>query len=326
MPKMTDAVWAEIERSESFLVCSMYEEAAALASSIIKQRGHPNLSIDDDFDFDLYEAMQSAGMVFVQSLKRLSRTSTILNELKTLFFNIEAIPVQVLLTGACFQISEASTLGAREFLEEFLNKWRYGDEQYYVLASAEINLNFREGSHFVLGVDKYIEVVELYAVILLATVSSDVDLAISWVEQAALPEKKRQELLRRLHSLFSIKGPNVPVGAPKGSKTSCPLNGENNLKQAILKLYREPYGCLWWFRNTTLRFSNYQMVISNGKMLIGCMILFIYYIFRRKEVSLQRIIRRQALFVKKSLVDLWQLAFSYQVNLLAAIQSLPAAT
>ncbi|XWS30588.1 hypothetical protein CRYUN_Cryun24cG0131700 [Craigia yunnanensis] len=313
---MTDAVWIEIERAESFLVCSMYEEAAALASSIIKQRSRPNLSIDDnfEFEFDLYEAMLAAGMVLVQSLKHLSRTSTILNELQTLFVSIEAIPVQVLLTGACFQISEASTLGAREFLEEFLNKWRYVDEQYYVLASAEINLNFKEGSdsHFILGVNKYIEVVELHAVMLLGTVSSDVDLAISWVEQAALPEKKRQELLRRLHSLYSakvthssqgslshlplakyeshssVKGPNVPEGTPKGSKTSCLLNGENDLKQAILKLYRQPYGCLWWFRNITLRFSNYQMVISNGKILIGCLILFIYYIFRRKEVSLQR--------------------------------------
>ena len=68
------------------------------------------------------------------------------------------------------------------------------DEQYYVLASAEINLNFKEGSdsHFILGVNKYVEVVELYAVMLLGTVSSDVDLAISWVERAALPEKKRQ--------------------------------------------------------------------------------------------------------------------------------------
>ncbi|XVE78716.1 hypothetical protein DITRI_Ditri14bG0000900 [Diplodiscus trichospermus] len=347
---MTDAVWAEIERSESFLVCSMYEEAAALASSIIKQRGRPNLFIDDDLEFDLYEAMEAAGMVLVQSLKQLSRTSTILNELKTLFVTVEAIPVQVLLTGACFQISEALTSGVRECLEEFLNKWRYVDEQYYVLASVEINSNFKEGSdsHFVLGVDEYIQVVELYAVMLLGKVSSDVDLAISWVEQAALPDKKRQELLRRLHSLYSTKvthlsqgslshlplaiyeshpsveGPNVPEGTLKDSKTSCLLNGKNDSKQAILKLNRSPYGWLWWFRNITLRFGNYQMVISNGKVLIGCLTLFVYYILRRKEVSLQSIVRRQALFVKKCLVDLWQLAFSYQVNPLAAIQPLPS--
>ncbi|MBA0583077.1 hypothetical protein Gorai_013952, partial [Gossypium raimondii] len=171
----------------------MYEEAASLASSIIKQRGSPNVSIDDDSEFDLYEAMEAAGMVLVQSLKQLSRTSTILNELKTLFVSIESIPVQVLLTGVCFQISEASALGAKEFLEEFLSKWRYVDEQCYVLASAETSSNFKGGSdsYSVLGVDKYIEVVELYAVMLLGTVSSDVDLAISWVEQTALPEKNR---------------------------------------------------------------------------------------------------------------------------------------
>lgn len=33
-----------------------------------------------------------------------------------------------------------------------------------------------------------------------------------------------------------------------------------------------------------------------------------------------------ALSVKKALVDLWQLAFSYQVNPLAAVQPVPTAT
>ncbi|KAL4312145.1 hypothetical protein GQ457_01G049180 [Hibiscus cannabinus] len=355
---MADAIWAEIERSDSFMVCSMYEEAVSVASSIIKKMGRPNLSVDDDdddFEFDLYEAMEAAGMVLVQSLKQLSRTSTILNELKTLFVSVEAIPVQVLLTGVCFQISEDSTLGAKEFLEEYISKWRYVDGHYYVLASAERSLNFEEGSdsYFVLGADKYIQVVELYAVMLLGTVSNGVDLAISWVEQAALPEKNRQELLRRLHSLYSTKvthlsqgecsslshsplanheshpsakGPNVPEGTPRGLKASYLINGEKDSKQSNLKLYRQSHGLLSWFRNITLKFGNHQMVIPNGKILIACLILFAYYIIRRKGVSLQRIVKRQALFVKKSLVDLWELAFSFQVNPLAAIQPLTAAS
>ncbi|KAK8506357.1 hypothetical protein V6N12_034093 [Hibiscus sabdariffa] len=336
---MADAIWAEIEQSESFMVCSMCEEAASLASSIIKKIGRPNLSVDDgDFEFDLYEAMVAAGMVLVQSLKQLSRTSAILNELKTLFVSVEAIPVQVLLTGVCFQISEGSTVGAKEFLEEYISKWRYVDGHYYVLASAERSLNFKEGSdsYFVLGADKYIQVVELYAVMLLGTVSSDVDLAISWVEQAALPEKNRQELLRRLHSLHSTKvthlsqgslshsplanheshpsakGPNVPEGTSRSLKASYLINGEKDSKQSNLKLYRQSHGLLSWFRNITLKFGNHQMVISNGKILIACLILFAYYIIRRKGVSLRRIVKRQALFVKKSLVDLWELAFSFQ--------------
>lgn len=38
------------------------------------------------------------------------------------------------------------------------------------------------------------------------------------------------------------------------------------------------------------------------------------------------IIRKQASSLKKALADLWELAFSYQVNPLAAVQSLPTAT
>ncbi|KAG4132365.1 hypothetical protein ERO13_D08G027550v2 [Gossypium hirsutum] len=66
--------------------------------------------------------------------------------------------------------------------------------------------------------------------------------------------------------------------------------------------------------------------MAEGKILIGCLVLLVYYILGRKGVSLQRIVKRQALFVKKCLVYLWELAFSYQVNPLAAIQPLSAAT
>lgn len=38
-----------------------------------------------------------------------------------------------------------------------------------------------------------------------------------------------------------------------------------------------------------------------------------------------RVLKRQALNVKKAVTDLWQLAFSYQVNPLAAVQPLPSA-
>ncbi|GLU10488.1 hypothetical protein SLE2022_272870 [Rubroshorea leprosula] len=89
--EMTSLVWEEIERSESYLVCSVYEEAASSAASVLKRiRDNPtNLS----------------------SLKELQRTSRIVAELRAVFASVEAIPVQVLLTGMCFEISEGSTLG-----------------------------------------------------------------------------------------------------------------------------------------------------------------------------------------------------------------------
>lgn len=94
----------------------------------------------------------------------------------------------------CFQISEGCSFGAREFLEDFLSKWRSADERYYVLVDAEANVDCiqRHDRRFILGGDDYFEVVEVYAVTLLATVLNDFEFAISWVEKAALPEEKRQ--------------------------------------------------------------------------------------------------------------------------------------
>jgi hypothetical protein len=100
----------------------------------------------------------------------------------------------ILFVRACFQISEGSSFGVREFLEEFLSKWNCVDERYYVLVGAEANVDCmaRSDRRFILGVDNYLEVVEVYAVTLLATVLHDMHLALSWVEKAALPEEKRQ--------------------------------------------------------------------------------------------------------------------------------------
>ncbi|KAI8004261.1 hypothetical protein LOK49_LG08G00410 [Camellia lanceoleosa] len=203
------AIWEEIERSESYLVSCMYEEATSIASSVLRDLCH-NKFIKAGEETQLNDMLESASMVLVQSLKELRRTQDILNELLLLFGSVTDIPVQVLLAGVCFQISEGPCLGTQEFLEEFLSKWRFLDERYYVLASLESNMGYMEGSggsfgSFLLGVDKYLEVVEVYVVTLLGMVGRDIDHAICWVEKATLPEEKRQDLLRRLHSLYSPK-------------------------------------------------------------------------------------------------------------------------
>jgi hypothetical protein len=95
---------------------------------------------------------------------------------------------------SCFQIAQGSTFGVREFLEEFLNGWTLGDDgQYHAVITepnAERGNSFQK--HFVLRMDDYLQVVEVYAITLLATVLQDVDLAISWVQSAPLPEENRQ--------------------------------------------------------------------------------------------------------------------------------------
>ncbi|XP_062007715.1 protein APEM9 [Rosa rugosa] len=329
--------WEQIENSETYLVCSMYEEAASLASSILKRLSQHSEADDDE----LYDMLESAGMVLVQSLKQLGRTPEILNELKLSFASIPAIPVQVLLTGVCFYISEGHSLGIQEFLEVFLSGWSFVDGKCYVLVGKEYNADYtkRHDGHFVLGIDKYLEVVEVYTLNVLGTILNDVDLATSWVENAKIPEDRRQVLLRRLHSLHSIKATNASQGSfssllvdnyedpsPEGRpKVKYPLNGDTAKKQAVLKLSKRLEPCLWWFRTITLKFGNTRLVISNGKIALGCLILLISYVLQRKRATLKRIVQRQALSMKNALVDLWQLAFSYQVNPLAAVQPLGAA-
>jgi hypothetical protein len=69
-------IWGEIERSESYLVCSMYEEAESLSSSILK-RIFGNIDVLSDEasqgDHQFHDMLESAGMVLVQSLHGIGR-------------------------------------------------------------------------------------------------------------------------------------------------------------------------------------------------------------------------------------------------------------
>lgn len=108
--------------------------------------------------------------------------------------NVMTLLVQYFFFRVCFHMSEGHLTVAQGFLEEFLNNWKYVDQRYYLLLSAEANASDIEGScyRFSIGVDEYLEVVELYVMSLLAMAIKDTDLAISWVEKAMLPEERRQ--------------------------------------------------------------------------------------------------------------------------------------
>lgn len=81
----------------------------------------------------------------------------------------------------------------RYFLEEFLSKWRLLNGEIYVLVGSR-NIDGIEhcDEHAQLTVDEYLQVVEVYLRTVIEIGLNDVDLAVSWVENAALPEEKRQ--------------------------------------------------------------------------------------------------------------------------------------
>lgn len=75
------------------------------------------------------------------------------------------------------------------------------DAGYYSPVDMEENSNYK---HFVLALEKYLEVTEVYVLTVLGRNSGNVNLAFSWVEKAALPEGKRQVSESYQHPLLNI--------------------------------------------------------------------------------------------------------------------------
>ena len=85
-----------------------------------------------------------------------------------------------------------------EFLQEFLGKWRLVGGRCYI---PEAQAGVVEGC-LVMGVNEYVEVVEVYVIKFLAATLNDLDMAISWVEKAQLPEDTRQVKVK--HSICTV--------------------------------------------------------------------------------------------------------------------------
>ncbi|CAN1170791.1 Protein APEM9 [Linum perenne] len=342
------AIWEEIDRSESYLVCSKYEEAASIASAVLERirKYGSDSTLQFKHNDEFFQVKECAGMVLVQSLNELGRASNILSELKELFGYSAAIPTEVLLTGyasplVCFQISEGSLVDMKEFLEDFLSKWIFVDERFYVLGGAESTIKVHEEGdrRNSLDVETFLAVAEVYAVTLLGKHLKEFDLAISWLEKAALPEENRQVLLRRLHSMYSVKTSDEVLGSSVSAENNWDLHGSEGSSMVaktnympdgesriILDISRHRNHPVWWFRCINVKFGNMQVAVTNGKIVVSCIVVFLCYVLQKKQAALTRTVKKQVLSMKNAMVDLWQLAFSYQVNPLAAVQPIPAAT
>ncbi|PHU03962.1 hypothetical protein BC332_29213 [Capsicum chinense] len=313
----------------------MFQEAS---SSVIEQLVEKSNEFVED-NCELGDMLESAGMVIVQSLKELGRTSEILKQLKVLFGSVTTSPAQVFLTGVCLQILDGPSTEVQEIIEEFLRKWRYVDGKYYTVANMEADVPDMEefSNQISLGVDTYLEIIELYVITFLGRILGNLDLAISWIEKSPLPEEKRQDRLRQLHSMDTLKlGSSSQSSASLLQMDECTTDstsvieekscsgranilehkdqsqGENTTKQSILEFSRRrtPF---WWFRTVTLKFGSGRLVLSNGSIFLGFLAALVYHIVWRKLASLWSVVKRQASSTKKALVDFWQLAFSYQI-------------
>ncbi|GJN15856.1 hypothetical protein PR202_gb02800 [Eleusine coracana subsp. coracana] len=147
--------------------------------------------------------LESAGMVLVQALKELKRTSEIFVQLEETFGSVAYVPVKVFLTGATMQMATESVSDLRPIFEEYIAKWRYTNDEVYVLNREQDSSSNGLAVISVMSTEQYFEVAELYTVTFLSIVSQEIETAISWAEKAELVEKDRQGLLKKLQALQS---------------------------------------------------------------------------------------------------------------------------
>ncbi|KMZ73658.1 hypothetical protein ZOSMA_144G00190 [Zostera marina] len=306
----------DLDLAERYLIQAMFEKAESLSSSILRR------CFSDREQFE-NGTVESASMVFLQSLNEHGKTDGIFNKLELLFESVAVIPADVLILGAHLQIEHGSgtTTKLRSVLEQFLKAWRFVDGVYD--GQTYVSLKTEEQHFSLLSVEKYLEIVDVYVIRLLGTILCDFDAAISWTENADLPEEKRRELIRKLQSLSSAKDTSSSQafirenGSPSKEEKEEFRDRSKQSHSSIRKAFQP---CFWVFQTFGLKSGNAPLIFQNEKLFIlTAFVILICYFARKKHATIQRFALKQFLSVRKALIDIWQLAFSIPVNSLAAV-------
>ncbi|KAJ4816093.1 3-phosphoinositide-dependent protein kinase-1-like [Rhynchospora pubera] len=346
-------IWEQIDVAESrYTMDRKYEEAASLASDIIQTIPNSNFETPVD-DIDLASMMNSAGMLIVQSYEQLGRIRQVFIELKKIYGSIWAIPVEVFLTGANLLVKDGFKLELREILEEYLSKWEYMiDAGVYALREDETNKlssNTLENDHkrrYFLSCEFYLEVAAVYTVKLLARSFCNIELAISWVDSADLPQDGREALLKKLQKLAkkqrraaqraaarvstassnedSVETENEQSTASKGDKERKDFS-RKLVQQSIQRGSDRLDTFLWWFRSIKIKIGGLQFVIPSGKlMLLFSLFFWMSFLLRKRGDVFRSLAKSKINSLKQAAFDALRLAFSVQMNPLAAVQQVPA--
>lgn len=86
----------------------------------------------------------------------------------------------------------------------------------------------------------------------------------------------------------TVKEQNMHEGLAKVPETQNSSVANNGAKAAIMSLARQKPPRFWWFKSITLKIGNGRIVISNGNIVLGILLFFMYYFLRRKQASLKR--------------------------------------
>jgi len=342
--------WKRIDDAEEYLLSGLFEQAVSAALSVSEQIHTVSLETECDRD-EVIDVLESAGMVLVQALKELRRTSEMFVQLKTMFGSVASVPAKVFLTGATMQMAAGSGSDLKPIFEEYLAKWRYTNDEVYVLNGGQESSLHGFVATSVMSTKQYLEVAELYTVTFLCIVSQESETAISWVEKAELTEQGRQDLLKKLYALRSAanKKPSTVEGVKQTAErnlststngsapsqhedapSTAPVHG--SLKKVQLKSTqssaqhaKNQFDPLFWlFHSVRLKFGKIVIVLPSGKLMLLFSLLFsTIYVLQRKTAGLKRTVFQHASSLRRAFFDALQLAFSVQMNPLAAVQQVP---
>ncbi|EER88914.1 hypothetical protein BDA96_10G328300 [Sorghum bicolor] len=345
-------LWKHIDNAEYYLVSGSFEQAMLAALSVADQIRMASLESTCDED-ELLELFESAGMVLVQALKELRRTPEMFVQLKRMFGSVASVPARVFLTGATIQMAAGSVSDLKPNFEEYLANWRYTNDEVFVLDGGHGSASNGFVVTSVMSTGQYFQVAELYTVTFLCIVSQDSETAISWAEKADLTEQSRQDLLKKLHAvrlaankkLSAVEGVKQTAERNLSTSTngSTPLPHEDppkkiapvcdGLKKVLVKSAQPSQHVanqfdplFWWFHSIRLKFGKIHIVLPSGKLMFLFSLLFsTMYVLRRKTAGLKRTVFQQASSLRRAFLDALQLAFSVQMNPLAAVQQVPQA-
>lgn len=90
------------------------------------------------------------------------------------------------------------------------------------------------------------------------------------------------------NATYLLKEPHEREGSPEALKGKHADYKMFRFKDGVSKLSEQIDTCFWCFRSVNLKFGNAKFVVSSGKIMLGCLILFICYVFRRKQATLKR--------------------------------------
>ncbi|KAH7289655.1 hypothetical protein KP509_30G013100 [Ceratopteris richardii] len=315
------------------------------------------------------DMIDAAGMVLLQVYSESGRSSLIFKDVEAIFGSIAKLPPSIFWAGMCLQISARCYSEAQLSIETFLKERTYSTLEYlYFHAFKPASRHY--GKSFGLSPERYVQIIDLYCVEVLAKGLGKLSDALQRVAETDLPAGNKQDIIKKLNKLAvsmdrpadtSLSGypektsrdtseyqkyfsksrvsgsEEINSDATSSKEVIRRFDSDSSLKNIFLLSPIMDYFSGWMSSSSMNRSGvpRWKMAIVTLKQrklqFGGAAVIFIMIAIYRRRYQLSRLFHNlgkagrlvlSAIFI--SLRELWDVAFSVQVNPLAAVQPLPS--